>query len=95
LGRLAITYFLLRHDLASHASPIETFYPINYTQCSLFFATPDAVSPRLGENTTSVHSWNTHLKTLVEAKTVGNRPPPPNSWLGAMFKRYGVELDAS
>ena len=54
-GPAALTYFLLRRNFAGHATPIETFYPISWTEIPLLFAAPDSVSPRLTEKSDGVH----------------------------------------
>jgi len=97
-GPAALTYFLLRRDLAGHALPLETFYPIHWTEVSLFFATPDAVSSRLTEKTDGVHLWSTAIQNellLPDGQNRRNALPPANSWLGAMCKRYGVGADVA
>jgi hypothetical protein len=79
--------------------PIEAFYPINWTEISLFFATPDAASSRLTEKTISVHLWSTSILKSPNGQTWRNALPPANSWLGVMCERYGIgaeiRLDAS
>jgi Alpha 1,4-glycosyltransferase conserved region len=92
-GSAALTHTLLRRHLVSHALPIEAFYPIHWTEISLFFSTPDAVSSRLTEKTIGVHLWSNSIVTGPNGKTWRNLPPPANSWLGAMCKRYGIEAD--
>ena len=82
-GPKALTCFLSRRDLACQALPVETFYPINWTDVSLFFAMPDAVSPRLTAKTIGVHLWSASIVTGVDGqKAWGTALPPPNSWLG-------------
>jgi Alpha 1,4-glycosyltransferase conserved region len=97
-GPVALTYFLLKRDLARHALPIETFYPIYWTEVSRFFATPDAVSSRLTEKTNGVHLWSKAIQNdlcLPDGQNRRNALPSANSWLGAMCKRYGVEADVA
>jgi hypothetical protein len=90
-GPKALTHFLSRRDLACRALPIETFYPINWTDTSLFFAMPNAVSSRLTAKTIGVHLWSASLVTGVDGqKAWGTAVPPENSWLGEMCKRYGI-----
>jgi hypothetical protein len=89
-GPAALTHYLSRRHLASQALPIEAFYPINWTEISLFFATPDAVSSRLTEKTISVHLWSTSILKSPNGQTWRNALPPANSWLGVMCERYGV-----
>jgi hypothetical protein len=92
-GPAALTHYLSRRHLASHALPIEAFYPINWTEVSLFFATPDAVSSRLTEKTIGVHLWSTSILKSPNGQTWRNALPRANSWLGAMCERYGVGAD--
>jgi hypothetical protein len=48
----------MKRDLAGRALPVQTFYSINWTEVSLVFATPDAVSPRLTKIPMGVHlTW--------------------------------------
>jgi hypothetical protein len=89
-GPAALTYYVSARHLASHALPIEAFYPINWTEISLFFATPDAVSSRLTEKTIGVHLWSTSILKSPDGQIWRNAPPPANSWLGAMCERYSV-----
>jgi hypothetical protein len=90
-GPAALTYFLLKRGLVGQALPVETFYPINWTEISLFFATPDAVSSRLSEKTIGVHLRSTSiLLKSPDSQTWRNALPPANSWLGAMCERYSV-----
>jgi Alpha 1,4-glycosyltransferase conserved region len=79
-----------RLDRSATRSGVEAFYPINWTEISLFFATPDAVSSRLTEKTISVHLWSTSILKSPDGQIWRNAPPPANSWLGAMCERYGV-----
>ena len=90
-GPAALTYFLLRRNFAGHATPIETFYPISWTEIPLLFAAPDLVSPRLTEKSDGVHLWSSCISELLwsDAKNWRNAPPA-NSWIGAMCKRYDV-----
>ena len=90
-GPKALTHFLSRRDLAGQALPVETFYPISWTDVSLFFAMPDAVSPRLTAKTIGVHLWSASIVTGVDGqKARGTALPPANSWLGAICERYGI-----
>ena len=95
-GPAALTYFLLRRNFAGHASPIETFYPVHWTEIPLLFATPDMVSPRLTEKTNGVHLWSACINESLwpDAENWRNTPPA-NSWVGAMCKRYGVGANGS
>jgi len=84
-GPWALTYFIERWNLAGYAMPIETFYPIHWSDYSLFFASPDAISRRLNNKTIGVHLWS--------SSSIGERryePPPVNSWLAMMCERYAV-----
>jgi hypothetical protein len=92
-GPAALTYFLLRRGLGGQALPIEIFYPINWTEISLFFATPDAVSSRLSEKTIGVHLWSNSILNGPDGQKRRNTLPPVNSWLGAMCRRYGIGAD--
>jgi hypothetical protein len=89
-GPAALTYYLSSRKLVGQALPIEAFYPFNWTEVSLFFATPDAVSSRLTEKTIGVHLWSNSIANGPNGQTRRNTLPPANSWLGAMCKRYGV-----
>ena len=88
-GPAALTYFLLRRNLAGYALPIETLYPIHWEELPLLFATPDMVSPRLTEKTNGVHLWSSNINHFPDYKTWLSAPPA-NSWLGAMCERCGA-----
>jgi hypothetical protein len=88
-GPAALTYFLLRRNLAGYALPIEMFYPIHWEELPLLFATPDMVSPRLTEETNGVHLWSSNINHFPDYKTWLSTPPA-NSWLGAMCGRCGA-----
>jgi hypothetical protein len=92
-GPAALTHSLSTRHLLGEAMPIEAFYPINWTEISLFFETPDAVSSRLTGKTIGVHLWSNSIANGPNGQTRRNTLPPANSWLGAMCKRYGVEAD--
>lgn len=85
-GPRALTHFLQQQGLAYHALPIEAFYPVHWRDSSLFFATPDAVSAQLTSKTCGVHLWSS--SSIRQRR---NEPPPSNSWLAAMCKRYAVD----
>jgi hypothetical protein len=89
-GSAALTHTLLRWRVASFALPIEAFYPINWTEVALFFSTPDAVSSRLTKETFGVHLWSNSITNGPDAIAWRHKPPPANSWLGAMCQRYNI-----
>ena len=97
-GPAALTHFLFAQGLADRALPIEAFYPINWTEISVFFETPDAMSARLTEKTIGVHLWSSNLQNLWSLANAKNRraaPPPANSWVGEMCRRYDLTVDIS
>ena len=94
-GPAALTHCVSTRHLLGQALPIEAFYPINWTETSLFFATPDAVSSRLTEKTIGVHLWSNSITNGPNGQIRRNTLPPEKSWLGAMWKHYGVGADAA
>jgi hypothetical protein len=72
--------------LEGEAQPVAAFYPIHWSETSLFFGPPEAVEAKIGLDTVAVHLWNNVL---------GDRrrePPPPGSWLAKICERYDVAL---
>jgi hypothetical protein len=84
-GPRALTYYLKRRNLADFALPIEAFYPIPWNDFLLFFASPDAISPRLTDRSIGVHLWSSSC--IQERK---DKPPPANSWFALMCERYAI-----
>ena len=86
MGPYALTATLRRYGLEGEAQPIAAFYPIHWSETSLFFGPPEAVEAKIGPDTFAVHLWN---NVLGERR---REPPPPGSWLAAMCERYDVAL---
>jgi hypothetical protein len=84
-GPSALHYYLRKRNLTHFALPIEAFYPIPWNDFLLFFASPDAISPRLTDRSIGVHLWSSSC--VRERK---NEPPPANSWFGLMCERYAI-----
>ncbi len=87
IGPRALTYFVERSGLTSHASPQARFYPLRDSQTHLLIDADDrAARAMIGPQTEIVHAWHGKLKRLKALDAT----PPVTSWLGQQCTTYGI-----
>jgi hypothetical protein len=87
IGPRALTYFVERLGLQSHASPQARFYPLRDNETHLLIDPDDrAARAMIRPETEIVHAWHGKLKQLKAL----DAPPPASSWLGQHCTAYGI-----
>jgi len=79
-----ITYLAEKMGYAKDAQAKPVFYPIDYFEAEILFASPAEVEQRLSPDTHAIHMW--HSRIVKRAGTV----PEPGSYLAQQCERFGV-----
>ena len=74
VGPTALTYFLQKHNLFSHAQPSDIFYPLPSDQFNLLFDPELSVADLVSQRTITIHLSNTVLKRRLEGYIPTNCP---------------------
>jgi len=87
IGPRALTYFVARLGLQSHASPQGRFYPLRDNETHLLIDADDRTArAMIRPETEIVHAWHGKLKQLKALESL----PPATSWLGQQCVAYGI-----
>jgi hypothetical protein len=79
-GPRALTALARRHGLERWASPIETFYPVHYSQAAWVLDPAMTIDRIAAPGTIAIHLWNEVIRTFKEL------PAAPGSFLDRLHR---------
>lgn len=84
-GPPALTHFVSKHGLMSHAAPIDAYFSVPPPWAGRLYLEPRGIEPYLTPRTRAVHLWHSIFR-----REYGEERPHPESWLGKKCREFGI-----